>query len=84
MGDGLPAVTLGLIAIDKHCFRRTAEEPYECDISNVGLFTTAGTLGVFLLGGVARDNPHARETGVLGAESVANSGHLYVVRQRGC
>ena len=83
---GLLAVTLGLIAIDKHASRGAAEHRTNAstDISNDGLFTTAGTLGVFLLDGVARDNLPTSQTGVLGAESVANSGLLYVVRQRGC
>ena len=80
---GLPAMTLGLIAIDKHASGALPRNRTNAstDISNVGLFTTAGTLGVILLDGMVRDNPQARETGVLGAESVANSGLLYVVLQ---
>ena len=56
---GLPAVTLGLIAIDKHASDAPSRNwtNASADISHVGLFTTAGTLGVFLLDSVARDNP---------------------------
>lgn len=80
---GLPALSLGLIAIDKHVSGAlpSGHTNVSSDISNAGLFTTAGTLGVFLLDGLARHNPHARETGVLGAESMANSGLLYIVLQ---
>jgi PAP2 superfamily protein len=80
---GLPALSLGLIAIDKHVSGAlpSGHTSVSSDISNVGLFATAGTIGVFLLDGVARHNPHARETGVLGAESMADSGLLYIVLQ---
>ena len=56
---GLPAVTLGLIAIDKHASGALPRNGTSAstDISNIGLFTTAGTLGVLLLDSVARDNP---------------------------
>lgn len=80
---GLPALSLGLIAIDKHVSGALpgSHTSVSSDISNAGLFTTAGTLGLFFLDGVARGNIHARETGVLGAESMANSGLLYIVLQ---
>jgi membrane-associated phospholipid phosphatase len=80
---GLPAVTLGLIAIDKHASGTLSRNGTSAstDISNVGLFASAGTLGVIFLGGALRDDPHARETGLLGAESMANSGLLYAVLQ---
>jgi len=80
---GLPAVTLGLIAIDKHASGALPRNGTSAstDISNIGLFTTAGTLGVLLQDSVARDNSHARETDVLGAESVADTDLLYVVLQ---
>lgn len=80
---GLPAVTLGLIAIDKHASGPLSRNHtnVSTNISNIGLFSTAGTLGALLLEGIARDKTHARETGVLGAESMANSGLVYVVLQ---
>ena len=76
MGNRLQAVTLGLIAIDKHgsgALSRNGKTA-STDISNVDLFTSAGTLGVIFLDGALRNDPHARETGLLGAESMANSG----------
>jgi membrane-associated phospholipid phosphatase len=87
---GLPAVTLGLIAIDKHASGGLARNgtTASSDISNVGLFATAGAVGVLLIEGETGGNSHARETGVLGAEAMANSGlvyaalHLITERQR--
>jgi membrane-associated phospholipid phosphatase len=80
---GVPAVTLALIAIDKHASGALPRNGTSAssDISDVGLFTTAGALGVFLLEGTTRGNSHALETGVLGAESMASSGLLYAVLQ---
>ena len=51
------------------------------DISDVGLFGTAGAVGVLLLDGEARGDSHALETGVLGAEAMANSGIVYTALQ---
>jgi len=80
---GLPAVTLGLIAIDKHASGALSRNGTNSstDISDVGLFATAGAVGVLLLDGEARGNSHALETGVLGAESMANSGVVYAAIQ---
>ena len=73
---GLPAVTLGLIAIDKHASGGLSRSGISAsaDISDVGLFGTAGAVGILLLDGEARGDSHALETGVLGAEAIANSG----------
>jgi membrane-associated phospholipid phosphatase len=80
---GLPAVTLGLIAIDKHASGALPRNGTSAstDISDLGLFATAGALGVFLVDGATRGDSHALETGVLGAESMASSGLLYAVLQ---
>src|SRR6202140_366862 len=80
---GVPAVTLALIAIDKHASGALPRNGTSAssDISDVGLFTTAGAVGVFLLDGATRGNSHALETGVLGAEAMASSGLLYAVLQ---
>ena len=80
---GLPAATLVLIAIDKHASGTLGKGGMNVssDISNVGLFTTVGAVGGLLLEGVKTGNPHAEEAGVLGAESMANSGLLYIVLQ---
>ena len=80
---GLPAVTLGLIAIDKHASGALSRNGTSAstDISDVGLFTTAGAVGVLLLDGETRGDSHALETGVLGAEAMANSGLVYTALQ---
>ena len=80
---GLPAVTLGLIAIDKHASGALSRNGTSAstDVSDVGLFTTAGAVGVLLLDGEMRGNSHALETGVLGAEAMANSGVVYAALQ---
>jgi len=51
------------------------------DISDVGLFATAGAVGVLLIDGTTLGGSHALETGVLGAEAMANSGVVYAVLQ---
>lgn len=83
MGNRLQAVTLRLVAIDKHgsgALSRNGKTA-STDLSNVDLFTSTGTLGVIFLDGALRHNTHARETGLLGAESMANSGLVYAVVQ---
>src|ERR1700731_4270828 len=80
---GLPAVTLGLIAIDKHASGALPRNPSSAsaDTSDVGLFATAGAVGVLLIDGKTQGDSHAFETGVLGAEAMANSGVVYAVLQ---
>ncbi len=80
---GLPAVTLGLIAIDKHASGALSRNntSVSTDISDVGLFSTVGAVGVLLLNGKTRGDSHALESGVLGAEAIANSGVVYAALQ---
>ncbi len=80
---GLPVVTAGLIAIDKHASSALPRNPSSAsaDISDVGLFATAGAVGVLLIDGKTQGDSHAFETGVLGAEAMANSGVVYAVLQ---
>ena len=80
---GLPVVTAGLIAIDKHASGALPRNPSSAsaDISDVGLFATAGAVGVLLIDGTTQGDSHALETGVLGAEAMANSGVVYAVLQ---
>jgi membrane-associated phospholipid phosphatase len=80
---GLPVVTLGLIAIDKHASGALSRNGtnVSTDLSDVGLFGTAGALGILLLDGEARGDSHAIETGVLGAEAMANSYLVYTAVQ---
>jgi hypothetical protein len=82
---GFLAITGVLIATDKHASGELSRHPSSAssDISNIGLGITGGSVGVLLLDGLLRDNPHARETGILGAESMANSGILYTLIQLG-
>jgi hypothetical protein len=78
---GLPLVTAGLIAIDKHALGALPRNPSSgsADISDVGLFATAGAVGVLLIDGKAQGDSHAFETGVLGAEAMANSGVVFAL-----
>jgi hypothetical protein len=80
---GFPVVTAGLIAIDKHASGALPRNPSSAsaDISGVGLFATAGAVGVLLIDGTTRGDSHALETSVLGAEAMANSGVVYAVLQ---
>src|SRR5579862_7543089 len=80
---GLPAVTAGLIAIDKHASEALSRNGTSAstDISDVGFFGTAGAVGILLVDGEARGDSHALETGVLGAEAMANSGVVYTALQ---
>jgi hypothetical protein len=54
---GLPLVTAGLIAIDKHALGALPRNPSSgsADISDVGLFATAGAVGVLLIDGKAQE-----------------------------
>ena len=51
------------------------------NISNVGLYGTSAAAGVLWLSGLATHNDHARETGVLSAEALANALPVYVALQ---
>jgi membrane-associated phospholipid phosphatase len=80
---GLPLVTAGLIAMDKHASGALPRNPSSAsaDISDVGLFAAAGAVGVLLIDGKVQGDFHVFETGVLGAEAMANSGVVYAVLQ---
>jgi membrane-associated phospholipid phosphatase len=80
---GLPLVTIGLVAIDKHVSGEVPKSPgpVSNDISNVGYYGLEGITGLIFLDGVLTHNPHAQETGVLGAESLVGSAGLYAVLQ---
>ena len=58
---GLPVVTAGLIAIDKHASGAPPRNPSSAsaDISDVGLFATAGAVGVLLIDGTTQRDSHA-------------------------
>ena len=48
------------------------------NISSVGLYGTSAAAGILWLSGMATHNEHARETGVLSAEALANTATVYV------
>lgn len=78
---GLPAVAAGLIFVDPEASRQfsdTRRTP-SLRISDVGLYGTMGTVGVFYLSGAMTDNAHAKETGLLGAEALANTAITYTL-----
>jgi membrane-associated phospholipid phosphatase len=73
--------TGALIAADRHITDQLPRTNLKAsrDISNIGSFTTVGSVGALLLAGVATHNPHTREAGILGVESVANGAALWAV-----
>jgi membrane-associated phospholipid phosphatase len=69
------AVAAAMIPFDKHI---SAQLPSghggpSRTISDVGLYGTAASVGVLYIYGVLRHDDHARETGLLGTESLMNS-----------
>jgi membrane-associated phospholipid phosphatase len=48
------------------------------NVSNAGLYGTSAAAGVLLLSGAATHNEHARETGALSAEALANAAPFYL------
>lgn len=78
---GLTAVTGGLMVVDPNASRQfsgTSSTP-SLQASDVGLYGTMGTVGIFYLSGAMTDNPHAKETGFLGAEALANTAITYTL-----
>ncbi len=79
------AGTGALIPADRHITDSLARNLSRNDlnvsreISNVGSYTTIGSVGALWIVGAATDNAHARETGILGVESVANAAAVWAV-----
>lgn len=75
------AGTGALIPADRHITDALPRDHLKLsrDISNVGSYATIGSVGAFLLTGLITDNAHAREAGILGIESVANSAAVWAV-----
>ena len=75
------AVTGGLIAADRHISGEISSSHINVsrDISDAGLYGALGAVGASWLSGAVTDNAHARETGFLGAEALANSAAVYAV-----
>lgn len=76
-------MTLGFVAIDKHVSGAVPKSPSPAsnDISNVGYYAMEGITGLIFPDGVLAHNPHAQETGALGAESLVGCAGLYAVLQ---
>ena len=75
------AVSGGLIAADRHISGEISSSHLNVsrDISDVGLYGTLGAVGASWLSGAVTHDAHARETGFLGAEALANSAAVYAV-----
>jgi len=69
------ATTGGLIAADRHAADAISHNPLALSqhVADVGLYSTMATTGVLYLSGVARNDEHAREAGVLGLEALGNT-----------
>jgi membrane-associated phospholipid phosphatase len=67
--------TGGLIAADRHIAGGISHNNVDTSrvISDVGLYSTLATTGIFFLDGVVEKNDHARETGILGFEAFLNT-----------
>jgi membrane-associated phospholipid phosphatase len=67
--------TGGLIAADRHIAGdlSNTHPALSQRISDVGLYSTMAATGALYLSGIAKKDDHARETGVLGLEALANT-----------
>jgi membrane-associated phospholipid phosphatase len=77
------AGTAGLIAADKHISGEIGTEHTNVSdtISNVGLYSMIGSVGILGLSGWKTGDSHERETAILGAEAFANSGIVLLATQ---
>jgi membrane-associated phospholipid phosphatase len=68
-----------LIATDRRASRTVSQDHVNIsrDISNAGLYGTSAAAGAILLSSLATHNEHARETGILSAEALANTLPIY-------
>jgi membrane-associated phospholipid phosphatase len=68
-------IAAAFIPLDKHISAQlpSGHGGASQTISDVGLFGTGATVGGLYLFGLARDDRHARETGIFGAEALLNS-----------
>jgi len=77
------AGTAGLIAADKHISGEIGTEHSNVSntISDVGLYSMIGSVGILGLSGWKTGDSHERETAFLGAEAFANSGIVLIGTQ---
>jgi hypothetical protein len=80
---GVSAVTAALLVIDRRASGSLPQTHRDVSLhmSDVGLYGTMGSVGAFYMSGLVTGNAHARETGLLSAEAIANSAVLYGVLQ---
>lgn len=80
---GFPAAIIALVVADEHISDQVPKSPgaVSSNISTGGLVGLESVTGLIFLNGVLTHNPHAEETGILGAESFVNSAGLYAVVQ---
>jgi len=72
---GVAAITAGLIVTEPDSSEQFADisKSPSLRFSDVGLYGTMGTVGAFYLSGLVTHDAHAKETGLLGAEAIANT-----------
>lgn len=77
------AGTGGLIALDKHASGALSSDHTNLSlvVSDVGLYSTLGAVGLLGVSGFKNGDQHARETAVLSAESLANTFVVYAFTQ---
>jgi len=77
------AGTGGLIALDKHASAALSPDHANASrvVSDVGLYSTLGAVGLLGVSGFKNGDQHARETAVLSAESLANTFVVYAFTQ---
>ena len=77
------AGTAGLIAADKHISGEIGGEHADVSrtISDVGLYSMIGTVGILGISGWKTGDARQRETALLGGEAVTNSGVVLVATQ---
>lgn len=75
--------TTALVATDRHTIGIVSHDDLHVsrNISNVGMYGTAAAAGAIFTTGLLTDNAHARETGWLTAEALANAYPVYVGMQ---
>lgn len=68
------------IATDKHATGAISSDHINIsrDISNTGLYGTSAVVGMLWISGVVTHNDHARETGVISTEAMADAFPLYL------
>ena len=72
---GVAAVTTGMIVTEPDSSEKFASIPKSpsMTLSDIGLYSTIGTVGTFYVSSFVTHDAHAKETGFLGAEAIANA-----------